>query len=199
MWESLAADFPDHPVVNRGFGGSQIEDSVRYAERVLTPHKPPLVVMYAGSNDINAGKRPEAVAADFKAFTARVWAFLPSTAISFISIAPNPSRWTQVAQVREANRLIAATCATDRRLSFIDIFPLMLGADGRPRSELFLQDGLHMNRQGYEIWIPLVRNRLDEVIPPHPRGGKQAPATPPRRGQSGERRSPATGASAGAG
>jgi lysophospholipase L1-like esterase len=80
--------------------------------------------------------------------------------------------------VREANRLIAATCATDRRLSFIDIFPLMLVADGRPRPELFLQDGLHMTRQGYELWIPLVRNVLEAVVPIARRDGTHGPSTP---------------------
>ena len=166
LWEGLGFDFPSHRVVNRGFGGSQIADSVRNAERILRPHRPPLVVMYAGSNDIDAGKPPAAVAADFKAFTAKVWDLFPDTAIAFISIAPNPARWAQVDRVREANRLIAAHCATDKRLRFIDIFPKMLGEDGRPRPELYVQDGLHMTRKGYLVWIPLVRGVLNTVVPP---------------------------------
>lgn len=165
LWEGLGFDFPAHYVVNRGFGGSKIADSVRNAERILMPHRPPLVVMYAGTNDIDAGSAPASVAADFKAFTAKVWEHLPATAIAFISIAPNPARWAQVDRVREANRLIAATCATDKRLTFIDIFPRMLGADGRPRPELYVQDGLHMTRKGYLLWIPLVRGVLETVVP----------------------------------
>jgi lysophospholipase L1-like esterase len=165
LWEGLGFDFPAYHVVNRGFGGSQIADSVRNAERILAAHKPPLVVMYAGSNDIDAGKSPAAVAADFKAFTAKVWSLLPDTAIAFISIAPNPARWAQVDRVREANRLIAATCAADKRLTFIDVFPKMLGADGHPRPELYAPDGLHMTRKGYLVWIPLVRNVLNAVVP----------------------------------
>jgi len=172
LWNGLASDFPAHHVVNRGFGGSQIADSVRYAERILMPHKPPLVVMYAGSNDIDAGKPPATVAADFTAFAAKVWEQSSATAIAFISIAPNPARWVQVDRVRAANRLIAAYCATDKRLTFIDVFPKMLGDDGRPRPELYQPDGLHMTRQGYLIWIPLVRGVLDAVVPPAPRASK---------------------------
>jgi len=173
MWEGLEKDFPHHRVVNRGFGGSHVVDSVYYADRILPPHKPTLIIMYAGSNDINAGKRADTVAADFKSFTEKVWSTMPQTTIAFISIATSPSRWSQVATVREANRLIAAYCASDARLKFIDIFPLMLGADGRPQPELFIQDGLHMNRKGYELWIPLVRNVLDTAVPAKP---ESAPA-----------------------
>jgi len=177
LWEGLGFDFPDHYVVNRGFGGSQISDSVRHAERILTPHRPPLVVMYAGSNDIDAGKSPATVAADFKAFTAKVWALFPATTVAYISIAPSPLRWSEVERVREANRLIAAFCAADKRLTFIDIFPKMLGEDGRPRPDLYQADGLHMTRKGYLLWIPPLRAALNAVVPPAPAAAsKPAPA-----------------------
>jgi lysophospholipase L1-like esterase len=178
MWQTLESDFPQHHVLNRGFGGSEIADSVRYADRILASHKPPLVVMYAGSNDINAGKSPATVAADFRAFAAKVWERLPTTSIAFISIAPSPARFSQVGRVREANRLIAAACAADPRLRFVDVFPLMLGPDGRPRRELFIDDGLHMNEGGYRVWIPLVRPLLNAADPAAP----TASAPPPSPG-----------------
>jgi lysophospholipase L1-like esterase len=168
LWDSVARDFPRYPVLNRGFGGSHVADSVRYVHRIVVPYRPRLVVMYAGTNDIDAGKTPEAVAADFQAFTARIWADLPRTEIAFISIAPNPARWAEVERVREANRLIERTCAADPRLHFIDVFPRMLGRDGQPRPELFIEDRLHMNRKGYEVWIPPIRATLDAVLQPRP-------------------------------
>src|SRR5260221_4720936 len=93
LWTTLREDFPRNRVLNRGFGGSQISDSVGFVERIVLPHAPALMVMYAGSNDIDAGKSPAIVAADFQAFTARVWARLPRAQIALISIAPNPARW----------------------------------------------------------------------------------------------------------
>ncbi len=161
LWDTLAKDFPGHRVVNRGFGGSYVADSTYFADRILPPHKSPLIFMYAGANDIDHGNTPQTVAADFKAFAAKVWASSPTTVIAFISIAPNPARWHQVDGVRKANKLIAAYCETDARLKFIDVFPLMLGADGKPRPELFMDDGLHMNHKGYDLWIPPVRAILD--------------------------------------
>ena len=166
LWESLAQDFPYHHVVNRGFGGSQIADSVELAARILAPYKPPIIVLYAGSNDINAGKSPETVAADFKAFTAKLAALRPETHVAFVSIGPSPQRWAQVAKVREANKLIAAHCASNPKLHFVDIFPEMLGDDGKPRAELFQTDQLHMTRAGYQRWIPHIRKTIDAIDPP---------------------------------
>ena len=148
LWKTLPEDLPDHKVINRGFGGSQIADSVHFVDRMVLPYQPKRIVMYAGGNDINGGKTPEQVASDFKAFVARVHAKLPETKIAYISIAGNPARWAQVERVKEANRLIREFTTTDKRLSFIDVFPHMLGKDGMPLPEIFVADRLHMNEKG---------------------------------------------------
>src|SRR4051794_6395257 len=58
-WATLAEDFSHHQVINRGFGGSQIIDSVHFADRIVLPYEPRMVVLYAGGNDIHLGKAPE--------------------------------------------------------------------------------------------------------------------------------------------
>jgi lysophospholipase L1-like esterase len=161
LWKSLAADFPKHKVINRGFGGSHISDSVNYAERIAIPYHPRLIVFYAGGNDIHGGKTPERVFADYKAFVAKIHAALPRTRIAYISIAGNPSRWAEVERVKEANRLIEAHTKTDPRLHFINVFPRMLGEDGQPRPEIFVADRLHMNERGYQLWKEIVGPYLD--------------------------------------
>jgi lysophospholipase L1-like esterase len=156
MWD-LTASFPGRPVLNRGFGGTQIGDSVRYVERLVIGHKPRVVVFYAGDNDLSAGRTPEQVQADFRAFVGRVHAVLPETRIAFIGIKPSIARWAMIDKVREANRLVRADCDRDDRLGFVDVDAAMLGWDARPRPELFIKDGLHMSPAGYEIWNLLVR------------------------------------------
>lgn len=183
IWASLEQDFPKQRVLNRGFGGSHISDSVGFVERIVVPYEPPLVVMYAGGNDIDAGKTPAVVAADFQAFVTRVWARLPRTQIAFISIAPNPARWSQADRIRETNSLVAAACRADPRLHYIDVFPRMLGADGKPRTDLFLDDGLHMNRHGYEVWIPLVRDTIQAALN-RPPAAARAGAHPAAQGST---------------
>jgi lysophospholipase L1-like esterase len=159
LWKTLAADFPGHKVLNRGFGGSQLADSVHYAHRIIVPYQPRQVVIYAGGNDLNAKKSPAVVYGDFVALTERIRAALPQTRISYIAIAGNPKRWAQVEAVRKANRLIENYCHR-QDMDFINTFPLMLGPDGLPKPDIFVEDQLHMNERGYAIWREAVRPYL---------------------------------------
>ncbi|MCX6852157.1 MAG: GDSL-type esterase/lipase family protein [Verrucomicrobia bacterium] len=155
-WKSLAEDFPGLPVMNRGFGGSEVFDSFNYAHLTVIKYKPRQVVMYAGGNDINAGKTPQRVFADFKAFVAKVHAALPECRICYISNAPNPKRWSMIDQMIETSRLVEEYTKTDKRLQFINVYPHMLGADGKPKPDIFVEDQLHMNPKGYVIWKAVV-------------------------------------------
>jgi lysophospholipase L1-like esterase len=158
-WD-VAKSFPGLPVINRGVGGSQIADSVRYAERIVLPHRPKIVVFYAGDNDLAAGKSPQQVAADYRAFVKKVHDALPKTRIVYVGIKPSIARWKLVDKVREANSLIRGAVEKDPRLVFVDVEKPMLGADGKPRGELFKPDGLHMNADGYKVWNELVGPHL---------------------------------------
>ncbi len=156
-WKNLAADFAGFRVVNRGFGGSQMEDSAYFVERILVPQQPAAVVIFAGSNDINAGKTADAVVADFKTFVAKVRAQLPKTQINFIEITSSPSRWTQREKVIDANRQIRAFCEETSGVKFIAVREKLLGENGEPRGELFEADRLHPNADGYKILADAIR------------------------------------------
>lgn len=158
-WTTLASDFPGLPVINRGFGGSQLADAVNFAERVVIPCQPRQVVIYAGGNDINAGKSPEVVYGDFVALVTKLQAALPHTKIAYIAVAPNPARWQQVGKVQRLNSLATAYCRR-HDLTFIDVFPLMLGPDGQPKPDIFVADRLHMNPNGYAIWRAAIAPHL---------------------------------------
>jgi lysophospholipase L1-like esterase len=159
LW-NLAKSFPDLAAINRGFGGSQICHSTHYADQLVVKHQPRMVVLYAGDNDVAAGKSPEQVHGDFRAFVAKVRKGLPETPIVFVAIKPSIARWKMAETMQAANRLIAADCEKDETLRFLDVWTPMLGDDGRPRKELFRQDGLHLNDAGYELWNELLRPLL---------------------------------------
>ncbi len=161
-WTTLADDFPGLPVIQRGFGGSQIMDSTHFASRIILPYEPKLVVLYAGDNDLATGRKPGQVLADFKEFVSTIRAQAPGAGIAFVSIKPSPSRWKIADQMRAANRLIAEFCRGDSKLRYIDVFTAMLADDGKPRPELFLGDQLHMNRQGYALWSSIIRPQLKD-------------------------------------
>lgn len=159
LWD-LTKSFPDLPAINRGFGGSQLADSLRYADRIVLPYKPKTVVLYAGDNDLAAGKSPEQVAKDFDAFVDRVRKELPETKIVYIAVKPSPSRWRLIEKMNETNRLIRERCEAGENLVYLDIVKPMLDADGQPRPELYKQDMLHMNARGYQIWADLLKPHL---------------------------------------
>jgi lysophospholipase L1-like esterase len=129
---------------------------VYFADRIVVPYEPRIIVMYAGDNDIAGGKTPCEVHGDFEKFVSLVHEKLPETRIVYVAIKPSLKRWKLVHQMRAANALILATCLEDERLEFVDIDAPMIGDGGQPRPELFVEDGLHLSATGYELWSDLV-------------------------------------------
>jgi len=156
-WKTLKQDFPDQPVVNHGFGGSEIVDSTYFADRLIFPLEPKMVFFRAGGNDLAAGKSVEQVFNDFKEFTEKVHARLPGTKIAFISWGPTPSRWKQHDKEKEFNELAAGYIAGKSYLQYIETYDLPLGTNGLPRPELFVADKLHFNAEGYKLLVERVR------------------------------------------
>lgn len=159
-WTNLAESFPDLKVVNRGFGGSELSDAVKYAPRVVVPHAPRIVVLYAGENDLNRGVTPEMIASDFDKFSKLVHSSLPGTRIVVIGLKPSLLRWKLRDGMQQTNTLIRARCATDRSCVYADPWPSMIGKDGTPKPELFVEDGLHMTPEGYKAWTQMLRPHL---------------------------------------
>lgn len=157
MWTTLAADFPGVPVIDRGFGGSVIADSTYYADRIIIPYHPEVIVMYAGDNDIAEGRTPREVLDDFKAFVARVRGGLPDVAIVYISIKPSIARFAMWPQIQRANHMIAGWSRQQTNITFVDVAARMLDANGKPKAELFRADGLHMDKAGYTIWVQALK------------------------------------------
>ena len=160
MWPALKADFAGVPVIQRGFGGSELSDVVHYASRIVIPYKPRLIILYAGDNDIAVGKTATTVFREYEQFVRLVERALPDTRIAFISIKPSIARWALIDQIRSTNSMVRKFAARDPRLLYIDTYTPMLGADGTPRKDLFVEDGLHMNGAGYALW----RDIIDPIV-----------------------------------
>ncbi|WP_445144620.1 GDSL-type esterase/lipase family protein [Dyella sp. Tek66A03] len=157
FWATLAADFPGVPVINRGFGGSAIPDATDYAERIVWPYRPRLIVMYAGDNDIAEGASPAQVLASFQAFVTKAREGVPGVPVVYVSIKPSLARLALWSQMQAANEGIRAWAVTQHDVRFVDIAPGMLDAHGQPRAELFRPDGLHMLPAGYALWIQALK------------------------------------------
>jgi hypothetical protein len=156
LWPNLAADFAEANVIQRGFGGSELWQVVKYAPRIVLPYCPERVVLYAGDNDIAAGRSPEQVLADYRDFVTLVHRALPKTRIAFVSIKPSGSRWTLIDKIRRANELVREYSSSDPLLTYVDVFDPMLGSSGTPNGGLFAADSLHLSTSGYALWRELL-------------------------------------------
>jgi len=157
LWKSLAEDFPDRRIINRGFGGSEIVDSTHFADRIIFPYQPAKVFLRAGGNDLWAGKSVEQVFADFEEFVSKIQAKLPETEIVFISLSPSIARWRQADKEKAVNDLVEKFARHSPRVRLIDAWSVPLDSDGKPRPELFMPDKLHFNPEGYKLLTARVR------------------------------------------
>ncbi len=155
LWR-VHESFPGVNVLNRGFGGSHLADTVYYLDRLVLKHRPQVVVAYAGDNDLASMKTPEQLASDFVALAKKLHAAMPEARLVYIGVKPSPARWGLIDQQRTANRLIAERARSYSFVTFVDVEKPMLGPDGKPRAELFVRDKLHMSVAGYRIWTDLV-------------------------------------------
>jgi len=160
LWKTLAQDFPDHKVVNRGIGGSEIIDSTHFAERIIFPYEPRQIFLRAGGNDIHSGRLPREVAADFVEFVHKVHQRLPSAEIVYIYVNPAPARWGENDKYRALNEQIRQMALALPRVCCVDAYNISLGANGEAAHELFVADKLHFNAEGYKRLAERVRPYL---------------------------------------
>jgi lysophospholipase L1-like esterase len=163
-WTTLKEDFPGLPVINRGFGGSEILDCTHFADRIVFPYQPKMIFFRSGGNDIHNGKTPEQVFADFKEFVAKVHEKLPDTEIYFIAQNPTIARWSQREQELALNKMVEEYSTTTPKLKYIDISALPLDKEGQPRPELFVEDKLHFNAAGYKLLAEAIRPYLPKPV-----------------------------------
>ena len=153
LWETLYDDFKDCQPVNLGFGGSTLESCVWFFERIVAPIKrAQTLFVYAGDNDLGDGRAPEEVLLFFKELVTKMNHNFPNLTWYYISIKPSISRWNIDDKIKRTNELIEAEIKQQDHITFINIYDAMLDENGYPNASLFEEDGLHLSKEGYEVW-----------------------------------------------
>lgn len=161
LWAGLETAFEQpQPVRRRGVGGSCLYEWVDWVAPLVLPHKPRLLLVYAGENDLTEGRGPYDLLASFIRLTDRVRAELPDTRLAYISIKPSPSRMAWLDAMREANLLIQTWVLAGTNMDYVDVHTAMIDNDGRPRAELFVRDQLHLSAEGYGLWRQVISAHL---------------------------------------
>jgi len=162
-WETLEADLAPIPVLNRGFGGSTIPEVTHYAERIISPHAPKIIVFYCGENDLSNDEAEAKLALkSFKLFSKYLDNHLPETKLFFIAIKPSIKRWHYWPKLNEANRLIEKYINKKDNYYFIDVASKMLDDNGVVLQDIFVKDNLHLNEKGYKIWTETIKPILEK-------------------------------------
>lgn len=159
MWTDLEKDFADKNVLNRAFGGSTMRDLLYFADQLIVPYNPKTIFIYEGDNDLGfANATSQQILASSDSLLTIIRAKLPSSVrIYFISPKPSIARWHLKDQYVQFNKDLQTWTSSKKNVYFIDVWSKMLNADGSLRKDLFIEDGLHMNRKGYDIWRDTLR------------------------------------------
>jgi lysophospholipase L1-like esterase/phosphoglycolate phosphatase-like HAD superfamily hydrolase len=166
MWTTLADDFPGMNVVNRGVGGCRLVELAEFAPRLVAAAKPRVIVVAAGTNDVNAGTATAEIRGAFDRLVDALHRDHPEATIAFLAISPTVKRWEQLDRQVAANEAIKASidARRDAKLVYLDANTAFLGADGRPAPECFLDDMQHPSTIGNARRAELLRPMLKDLL-----------------------------------
>lgn len=164
LWGTLAQDFADLRPIQRGFGGAELAEVARYTQDLVLRHHPRAVVVFAGTNDIHAGVAPETVLGRLRCLLGRVEAGAPGVPVFYIGITPTPARWAEWDRAQQVNAGAVALQAEFPALVYLDTPAIFLATGAPPDRALFIEDGLHLNAQGYAMLGAAVREALESRL-----------------------------------
>ena len=155
LWVDFKSYFPEHNVINTGFGGSETSDLIHYKDLLISQFNPKQVFIYEGDNDVNSGKSGLQILADMNKL---VNDLLEEGVENIVIIAPKPSvaRWELKEKYEKVNASFKAMADLSPNVKFADVWAPMLNEDGKVKSDIFIEDNLHMNKKGYDIWIKVI-------------------------------------------
>ncbi len=160
MWSNVQDEFPGHKIINTGFGGSHMSDLLFYADELILKYAPAKVFIYEGDNDIAAKKRPSGILKTAKELISKIEENLQDVEIVMISAKPSLARWSMKNNYRRFNRKLERLAGKKPNMGFVNVWDIMLDESGNPRKDIFLEDGLHMNQAGYQLWAEAVKGHL---------------------------------------
>ena len=162
MWADVQKDFPGYTIINRAFGGSTLVDQLRYVKEVIFPYKPKQIIIYCGENDLASSDTVSGsmVANRFYKLFSLIRKKFPGVQVTYVSMKPSPSRELLLTKMIKGNELIKKYLSAKKKTAYIDVYKEMIDDEGKPRTDIFLDDNLHMNREGYAIWTKLIQPYL---------------------------------------
>lgn len=157
MWKNIQELFPEYQIINSGFGESQTIDLLNYTEDLILKYKPKKIFIYEGDNDISDKKRLKDILNSFSNIISKIKKENPEAQIILISSKPSIARWHLKRKYIRLNKKLKEMCEDDDHLEFVNVWDVML-ENRKVNKELFIDDGLHMNDEGYKLWYSVIKN-----------------------------------------
>ena len=165
LWDpTIRTDLNSNSIVNLAFGGSTLVTCGDHFEKIMEPYRDPKsMVIYAGDNDLGDGKSALEVKNAFVRLLDKIEKRFGMIPVFFVSIKPSPSKQSIFETIVESNRLIREESVTRKNLHYIDIFTPMLTSSGHSDPAYFMEDMLHMNDAGYQVWTTAILDVRDKI------------------------------------
>ena len=160
LWVSMQKDLAPLNILNLGFGGSSYAWCLHYFNEIFKDVHPKRIVLYAGENDLAEGKTPLEVISDCKNLVNAIKEKYPEVLLSFISLKPSVEREALIPAIIETNLLLSKYVITELKAQFINVFAQMITVNNTPITELYISDGLHLNKKGYAVWSNCIKEAL---------------------------------------
>ena len=159
LWKSLNEDFKDVDVINLGFGGAYIDSLSKNFNLLINFLNPKAIVIYLGGNDLNLSLSPEEVIFKIKKFVEKINEKYPNTNIGYITIKPSVERKNKLSDIKKINKGVKLIANDFPNLVYIDVYNKLLDK-GKVTSKFLLQDGLHLNKEGYKVLTRAVKEKI---------------------------------------
>lgn len=165
LWDTIYEDFAPLKLIRRSYGGATLRDMIYNYATIAKGYKPKAIVLYV-ENDL--GSHKEGVNAVkcfdlFRIFIAKLKKEYPNTPLFVVSLKPSQHKADQLKDQLIVNTLLQQN-ATQQQYTYIDITKVMYDEEGNLRTDIFKEDNLHMNAEGYKLWTAIIKPLLTQSV-----------------------------------
>ena len=162
MWKDLPVLFENSKIINTGFGGSKASDLLYYIKELVLDFNPSKVIIYEGDNDISSGHKINFIMKNIKQIIKQIKEINKNAEIILISAKPSIMRWDLRKKYIHLNKKYKNLALKNKNIHFADTWSQMVDS-GKLKTDIFIEDGLHLNKKGYQIWERVLRPILKKT------------------------------------
>ncbi|ACU92009.1 lipolytic protein G-D-S-L family [Capnocytophaga ochracea DSM 7271] len=165
LWDTIYEDFAPLKLIRRSYGGATLRDMIYNYNTIAKGYTPKSILLYV-ENDL--GNHKEGVNAVkcfdlFRIFIDKLKKDYPNTPLIVVSLKPSQHKADQLKDQLLVNALLEEN-ATAQGYTYVDITKVMYDEAGNLRTDIFKEDNLHMNAEGYKLWTAILKPLLIKKV-----------------------------------